>query len=201
MVSQSQKTLERRCIVTRQPLSPERMIRFVCAPDGQVVPDLAEKLPGRGAWVSCRLGNISSAVKKNLFAKAFSQNVRADSELESHVKTLLEKQALGLLGLCRKSGTAVSGFHKVFELSNAHDGLFLLATNASKNAAGKLQGLADGRELFQLFSAEQMGHIFGREQAVNVFIRTGGPYERLKKDLNRLFYLRGECAKTAREKE
>src|SRR3954453_10764636 len=42
----------RRCIVTRKRLPKEQMIRFVLAPDGQLVPDLAAKLPGRGMWLS-----------------------------------------------------------------------------------------------------------------------------------------------------
>src|SRR5579859_3654258 len=42
----------RRCIVTRERLPKERMIRFVVGPDRQIVPDLAAKLPGRGIWLS-----------------------------------------------------------------------------------------------------------------------------------------------------
>src|SRR6201994_1370080 len=45
----------RRCIVTRERLPKERMIRFVVGPDRQLVPDLAARLPGRGIWLSaCR---------------------------------------------------------------------------------------------------------------------------------------------------
>ena len=32
----------------------DALLRFVLAPDGQVVPDLAGKLPGRGIWVTPR---------------------------------------------------------------------------------------------------------------------------------------------------
>ena len=41
----------RRCAVTRERLPKERMIRFVIGPDRTVVPDLAERLPGRGILV------------------------------------------------------------------------------------------------------------------------------------------------------
>ena len=37
----------RRCIVTRERLPKERMLRFVLGPGGTLVPDLAGKLPGR----------------------------------------------------------------------------------------------------------------------------------------------------------
>ena len=41
----------RTCIVTGDEAAPERMIRFVVGPDGDVVPDLARRLPGRGMWL------------------------------------------------------------------------------------------------------------------------------------------------------
>ena len=41
----------RTCIATGEQGAPERMIRFVVGPEGDVVPDLARRLPGRGLWV------------------------------------------------------------------------------------------------------------------------------------------------------
>ncbi len=42
---------QRTCIATGETAAPERMIRFVVGPEGDVVPDLARRLPGRGMWV------------------------------------------------------------------------------------------------------------------------------------------------------
>jgi predicted RNA-binding protein YlxR (DUF448 family) len=40
-------------------------------PDGEIAPDILEKLPGRGIWVSAERDAIETmAVKKNLFARA-----------------------------------------------------------------------------------------------------------------------------------
>ena len=43
---------ERRCIVTMERRHQAEMIRFVVSPDRHVTPDLAARLPGRGAWVT-----------------------------------------------------------------------------------------------------------------------------------------------------
>jgi predicted RNA-binding protein YlxR (DUF448 family) len=43
---------ERTCIVTRAAAPVDALIRFVVAPDGQVVPDFRRRLPGRGLWVT-----------------------------------------------------------------------------------------------------------------------------------------------------
>ena len=40
---------DRSCIVSRERMDPEQLIRFVRGPEGDVVPDLKRRLPGRGA--------------------------------------------------------------------------------------------------------------------------------------------------------
>src|SRR5579875_358757 len=51
----------RRCIVSRERGERARMIRFVVGPNGEVVPDLAAKLPGRGIWLSARRDMLDTA--------------------------------------------------------------------------------------------------------------------------------------------
>ena len=46
---------ERRDIVSGEVMPEHRLIRFVAAPDGTIVPDVAAKLPGRGLWVEASL--------------------------------------------------------------------------------------------------------------------------------------------------
>ena len=43
---------ERKCIVTGDVQPKAGLIRFVLGPDDTVVPDVLEKLPGRGMWVT-----------------------------------------------------------------------------------------------------------------------------------------------------
>jgi predicted RNA-binding protein YlxR (DUF448 family) len=59
---------ERRCIVTGETAPKRGLVRFVVSPDGEIAPDILEKLPGRGIWVSAERDAIETAVKKNLFA-------------------------------------------------------------------------------------------------------------------------------------
>ena len=54
----------RTCIVTGEEGAPERMIRFVVGPEGDVVPDLARRLPGRGMWVRAERAAVEQAVAK-----------------------------------------------------------------------------------------------------------------------------------------
>ena len=43
---------ERKCIATGEVQPKNGLIRFVVGPESQIVPDVLEKLPGRGIWVS-----------------------------------------------------------------------------------------------------------------------------------------------------
>ena len=55
---------ERRCIASGESGSKFGLIRFVLDPAGGVTPDLAERLPGRGVWLSSDRASAELAVKK-----------------------------------------------------------------------------------------------------------------------------------------
>ena len=46
------KAVARMCIVTREVRPIADLIRFVAGPDGELVPDIKARLPGRGVWVT-----------------------------------------------------------------------------------------------------------------------------------------------------
>ena len=94
----------RTCIATGETGTPERMIRFVVGPEGDVVPDLARRLPGRGLWVKAERVAVERAVAKNLFAKAARASVKPAADLADRLERLLLERALADLGRARRSG-------------------------------------------------------------------------------------------------
>ncbi|ODN72154.1 RNA-binding protein [Methylobrevis pamukkalensis] len=104
---------ERTCLVTREAQPPEGLIRFVADPAGRVMPDLRERLPGRGAWVGCRRDLVETAVRKRLFARALRTEVEIDPDLPATLDRMLEEAALSSLSMARKAGQAIAGFGKV----------------------------------------------------------------------------------------
>ena len=67
----------RMCAVSREVRPIDELIRFVVSPQGEVVPDLKRKLPGRGLWVSASRQTVAEAVRRNQFSKGFKREVRA----------------------------------------------------------------------------------------------------------------------------
>lgn len=173
----------RTCIATGTEGAPERMIRFVVGPEGDVVPDLARRLPGRGMWVRAERAALARAVEKNLFAKAARQAVRAPADLVERVERLLLERALADLGRARRAGRAVAGFVKVEQMiGRGQAGLLVVADEAQGDGLSKLE--ATGLPLVRLGDAAALGGIFGREQAVYVAVArddAGGAFvERIK---------------------
>src|SRR6056297_557202 len=66
---------ERKCIATGEVRPKHGLIRFAIGPEGQVVPDILEKLPGRGIWVSSTREALETAAKKGLFSRGAKQRV------------------------------------------------------------------------------------------------------------------------------
>src|ERR1700730_8445962 len=106
----------RTCIATGEEGAPERMIRFVVGPQGDVVPDLARRLPGRGMWVRAGGAAVERAVAKNLSAKSAKAAGRPAADLPERVERLLLERALSDLGRARRAGRAVAGFVKVEQM-------------------------------------------------------------------------------------
>lgn len=93
-------------------------LRFVRGPDGAVVPDLAGKLPGRGAWCAPTRSAVTLAARRGAFARSFKDQASVpggpDAFAES-IAGLLAERALSQLGLARRAGQLFAGFEAVRE--------------------------------------------------------------------------------------
>jgi predicted RNA-binding protein YlxR (DUF448 family) len=103
----------RMCAVTREVRPIEELIRFVVGPQGDVIPDLKRKLPGRGLWVSASRRTIAEAVRRHQFSKGFKRDVRVAPTLPSDTESLLVRSAAEALAMAAKAGQVISGFAKV----------------------------------------------------------------------------------------
>ena len=171
---------ERTCIVSRTAKPAGALIRFVVAPDGELVPDLRERLPGRGAWVSASTAMVAEAERKRLFEKHFEGAVTVPSGLAARVDALLMAAATGALAMARKAGTLVGGFGKV-ESALGSDAVVALihATEAAEDGVAKLGAAARRRfgagklPVIRCFGAEQLDLAFGRTNVIHAALLAG----------------------------
>lgn len=185
----------RRCVVTGETRLKSQLIRFVVAPDGLVIADLAAKLPGRGIWLSPGHNVIEKACRGNSFARSAKRPANVPGALLEDLDRALEGRCLDALGLARRAGQLVAGFEKVRSwLQTGKIEVLVQAREASEGGKGKLQALAraisPSMEIVELFEARQLGRALGRGEWVHVGLSSGGIAGRFAADVARLSALR-----------
>lgn len=181
----------RQCAVTRERLGKEALIRFVVSPEGVVTPDVAEKLPGRGVWITADRRVLEEAMKKKAFARAFKSNISVPEGLPDAVEALLVRRFTGLLGMAKKGGDVVLGFDQVRDaLQKRAPGLLLEAADGAEDGRTKLYFLAkalySGVEIAGALTSAELGMAFGRERVVHGLVRKGPFAKALKAAYARL---------------
>jgi len=178
----------RRCIVSREVLDKRELIRFVLDPDGQVVPDLRNRLPGRGLWLKADLATLLAAIKTNAFAKAAKQSAKIPADLRERVAALLYQDVAGLLGLARKSSDLTTGFEKVErDLRANRVAVLIAAKDGAMDGRTKLAWLAGSDvEIWSPLTAVDLAAALGKETAVHVALKHSGIAERLHLACRRL---------------
>ncbi len=178
----------RTCIVSREQKPEAALIRFALSPDGDVVPDLRRKLPGRGCWVSNSRAMVAEAIKRHAFAKNFDDKAQAAESLPMLIGKLMRAEMTQALALCRKAGLATSGNAKVEDaLRQGKVAALIHAAGSSPDGAAKLDWLAGpDTAIIELFETNELDLAFGRENVVHAALSQGGQTRNLL-DLVRRF--------------
>jgi hypothetical protein len=175
----------RRCIATREVLPKERMLRFVLGPSREIVPDLANRLPGRGMWLSARGDVLEGALSRGAFMRAARGPVTLPSDLRARIEDGLRARIRDLLGMSRRAGQAVSGWQAGREwLQAGRAGLLVQAVDGSPAERARF----GGRDLPVVapLTAAELGVVFGRDHAVHVVVAPGRLADAIRQEAERL---------------
>jgi predicted RNA-binding protein YlxR (DUF448 family) len=178
---------DRRCVVTRRSGDRYGLIRFVVGPDGAVVPDLAETLPGRGLWLTAHRDIVATAVAKGLFARAVRRPVAADPDLADRLEALLARRCIELLGFARRAGLVDVGHQKVAEaLRRGKVALLLRAADSDGRDGRDLARKAGGAPVVSVLTGTELGTALGRDHVVHVALGEGRLTDSLLRECRRL---------------
>ncbi len=167
------------------------LIRFVAAPDGRILPDLAGRLPGRGVWVSADRVALETAVRKGLFPRGAKRQVWVPETLADDVEALLAARVVELVSLARKAGQAVAGYEKVRSwLAGGEAVVLMQASDGSARGKSKLRPPAGNESHIRVLTASELGLAFGREHVIHGALAAGGLAKRVVGEAQRLSGLR-----------
>lgn len=178
---------ERRCIATGEVQPKRGLIRFGVSLEGVIVPDVLEKLPGRGVWVAADRAALETAVEKGLFARAAKQAVTVPETLVADVEALLVRRLIDGVSMARKAGRAIAGYEKVRDwLGKEEVRILFQASDGSERGKSKLHAPGGRGSYFEVLTASELGLSFGRERVIHAALGHGGLTERIREDAIRL---------------
>lgn len=126
----------RLCAVTRQQGPPEALIRFVVSPDGEMVPDVGCKLPGRGVWVTADRRLVDQAARQNVFSKSLKRQVKVPPDLGERVDKLLLRRVIDRLAIANKAGIVTTGSSQI-DAALSKGGVVILVHGSDAAAGGQ----------------------------------------------------------------
>lgn len=134
----------RRCILSGDREPRGELIRLALGPEGQVLPDIRAKAPGRGAWIGVTQSELDAANAKGklrgALARAFKTNqLTIPADLGTLIADQLQRAFLDRLGLESKAGKIVNGTERVEKAARSGQVRLLLhASDAGTDGARKL---------------------------------------------------------------
>jgi len=156
-------------------------------PNDMVVPDINERLPGRGMWVRASRADLNKAIDQGLFSKAAKQKVGAADNLVELTETLLTKHTIDLLSMARKSGAAICGYEKTKSAMISERWFLLIqAKDGSDGQKRKIRPSSVANSYISWLTAQELGLAFGRENVIHAAVSKGGLSARILLEANRL---------------
>jgi predicted RNA-binding protein YlxR (DUF448 family) len=152
---------ERTCILSRRTASREELIRLALAPDGQVLPDVRARAPGRGAWIGVSRAELDAANSKGklkaALARAFKTgDLEIPADLGEKIEAALARAALDRLGMEARSGNLINGSDRVEQAARMGKVHALIhAADAGEDGRRRLD------QAWRVGGSEELGHRHG----------------------------------------
>jgi len=200
----------RRCILSGEHDSRAHLVRLALAPDGQILPDIRAKAPGRGAWIGVTRAELEAAIAKGRLKGALSRafktgDIRIPDDLADRIESALQRNALDRLGLEAKAGALLTGGEKIETAARSGKlRLLLHAADAGEDGSRRLAQAwrvgsdREGSDLKGLtlpVPRTILSLALGRENVVHAALTDARAAKRVSEALDRwLHFIGPECA-------
>ncbi|MET0370463.1 MAG: DUF448 domain-containing protein [Sphingobium sp.] len=192
---------ERKCILTGDRAEPDTLIRLAIGPEGQVLPDIRAKAPGRGAWIGVSRAELETALAKGKLKGALARSFKDGAlsipdDLPALIEAGLRQDLLSRLGLEAKASMLVTGSEKID--TACRKGLVQLLLHSSDGATDGNRKLdqalrvgqeAEGTDLAGLVlpvDRDALSMAMGRDNVVHIAVTDSRAASRLRSALGRL---------------
>jgi len=187
---------ERKCILSGDHAAQDKLVRLALSPDGEILPDVRAKAPGRGAWIGVDRQTLETAQAKGklkgALARAFKTgDFRIPDDLGAQIESALRKAVLDRLGLEARAGSLITGSEKIETAARRGEvHLLIHAADAGADGNGKLDQawrVGGGPAQGLVFPAERpiLSLALGRQNVVHIAIIDRAAASRVEHALSR----------------
>ncbi|MEY4160026.1 MAG: hypothetical protein RLZZ136_647 [Pseudomonadota bacterium] len=199
---------ERRCILSGDHGSRDGLLRLAISPDGDVLPDVLARAPGRGAWVGVTRAELEDAIAKGklkgALARAFKgATLTIPEDLPQRIEQALTRVLIDRLGLEKRSGKLLLGSDRIGEWARGGRVAWLgHAADASDDGARKLDQAwrvgqeAEGSGLAGVrlpLDRAALSVALGRDNVVHLALTDEAAAQRFSSMLQRLLHFLGRA--------
>ena len=187
---------ERKCILSGEHGARGDLIRLAVSPDGEVLPDVRARAPGRGAWIGVDRPTLEAAQAKGrlkgALARAFKgAPILIPADLAERIEAALRQDALDRLGLEARAGTLLTGSDRIEDAARkGRLQLLLHASDAGEDGRRKLDqarrvGGGEGQGLVIPAERSILSLALGRQNVVHIGLTDRGAADRVGRALGR----------------
>lgn len=192
---------ERKCILSGDRADPDMLVRLACGPNGEILPDIRAKAPGRGAWIGVSRTELEQALAKGklkgALARAFKTgDLQIPGMLPGLIEDGLRKALLDRLGLEAKASMVLTGSEKIdVACRKGQVQLLLHAADAAADGNRKLDQAfrvgqeAEGTDLAGIVlpvDRQALSMAMGRDNVVHIAVTDSRAASRLRAAIGRL---------------
>ncbi len=190
---------QRRCVLSGESEDQTALIRLAISPDGLVLPDIAGKAPGRGAWIKPDRNLLEKAGAKGLrgaLARSFKGgDFTVSDDLADLIAAQLAAATLNRLGLESRASNLLTGTEKIAAAARSGEvSLLLHASDSAEDGRSRLaqawrvgmdrEGSGDKGMVLPV-GRDSLSIALGRQNAVHVAILGQKAAERVNHNLER----------------
>jgi predicted RNA-binding protein YlxR (DUF448 family) len=135
---------ERKCVLTGRHDARGDLIRLALSPDGDVLPDVLARAPGRGAWIGVHRADLEKALAngklKGAMARAFKgASLSIPGDLGERTELALRRALTDRLGIELRAGNVLLGTERIAQGARSGAVTFLAhASDAGTDGPNKL---------------------------------------------------------------
>ena len=189
---------QRSCLGCRTSKDKSLLLRFVLTPEMEILPDLENRLPGRGAYTCVNQRCLAAAIDQRQFKRSFKHDVTVmpTEQFVEFVRKQLHGRIIGLIGLANKAGLITGGGSMVMDVlkSKKKPGLVIVATDVSEAIGSKIIHAAAGHHVPDrtAVTKDDIGAILGKAPRSAIAVASGGFVAQLMKAIDRYKNFLGE---------